>query len=77
MMIHDAFLSTASARLCGHQTVAILHDRHSGPLDRLGPMPREALKALQAYGMDDDDIGRYYGVSAASVRRLKRVLTAG
>lgn len=42
----------------------------------LGPMPVAALEAMQGYGLDDGEIGRYYGVTPATVRRLRRVLTA-
>jgi hypothetical protein len=37
-------------------------------------MPRRALAALHDYGLDDDEIARYLGLSCASVRRLCRTL---
>lgn len=77
MMIHDAISGASGLHRRGAHAVAILHDRPKGLMDKFGPMPGEALVAMRGYGLDDDDIGRYYGVSASSVRRLRRVLKTG
>lgn len=40
--------------------------------DRLGPYPGEALTAMVAYGLNDVEIGRYYGIASEAVLRLRR-----
>lgn len=37
----------------------------------LGPMPRASLSAMVDYGLSDAEIGRYYGLPAATVTRLR------
>jgi len=41
---------------------------------KLGPVPAEALRAMEAYGLDDAEIGQYFGVTPSSIERLKRQL---
>jgi len=38
----------------------------------LGPRPREALGALLDYGLNDADIGRYFGLAQDTVAALRR-----
>ncbi len=41
---------------------------------KLGPMPAASLRAMVGYGLNEAEIGRYFGVTPSSVRRLKRSL---
>jgi hypothetical protein len=41
---------------------------------KLGAAPGLALQALVGYGLGEDDIARYLGMTPSSVRRLQRVL---
>jgi hypothetical protein len=41
---------------------------------KLGTAPDLALQALVGYGLDEDDIARYLGMTPSTVRRLQRVL---
>jgi hypothetical protein len=40
---------------------------------KLGAAPDLAFHALVGYGLGEDDIARYLGVTPSSVRRLQRV----
>jgi len=37
----------------------------------LGQMPRASLSAMVDYGLSDTEIGRYYGLSSATITRLR------
>ncbi|MGI1664006.1 hypothetical protein ACRDNQ_17340 [Palleronia sp. KMU-117] len=52
------------------------HAHHAYILQRIGPMPRRTLAALEDYGLDDVEIARYLGLSGASLGRLRRTLGA-
>lgn len=41
---------------------------------KLGPLPRLSLCAMIDYGLDDQELGHYFHVTASSVRRLRTVL---
>lgn len=41
---------------------------------KLGRIPDRALRAMDDYGLDDCEIGRYFDVTPSSVRRLRRAL---
>ena len=41
---------------------------------KLGPAPVESLEALYGYGLSDREVGRYFGITPSSVRRLNRTL---
>lgn len=43
-------------------------------VSKLGRVPDLALRALDDYGLTDQDIGRYFAVTPSSVRRLRRAL---
>ena len=45
--------------------------RPGSPLDKLGDDPGAALHALRDYGLNDHEIGQYYGYTPATVRRLR------
>lgn len=40
-------------------------------LERLGPRPSGSLRAMVDYGLNDDEIGRYYGITPRIVERLR------
>ncbi|WP_306152702.1 helix-turn-helix domain-containing protein [Roseovarius sp. MMSF_3281] len=48
--------------------------RHVRITEKLGPCPGEALRAMAAYGMNDREIARYYGLTRSTVKRLRRAL---
>ena len=48
--------------------------QHRRILERFGPEPDLSLRSMTGYGLNDVEIGKYYGISSASVRRLKSVL---
>jgi hypothetical protein len=48
--------------------------QHRMILGKIGPMPRLALTALHDYGLDDEEIARYLGMTCSSLRRLERTL---
>ena len=50
--------------------------QHKLILSKLGPMPGRTLGAMDGYGLNDREIGVYFGVSSASVRRLRKALCA-
>ena len=41
---------------------------------KLGPTPAASLEALYGYGLSDREVGRYYGITPSSIRRLSRTL---
>jgi hypothetical protein len=47
---------------------------HRRICDKLGPEPDQSLRAMTGYGLSDEEIAKYYGISYASLRRLKSVL---
>ena len=47
--------------------------RPGSPYDKLGDEPGAALHALRDYGLNDHEIGRYYGYTPATVRRLRHL----
>lgn len=49
-------------------------EQHRMILRKIGPMPRRALAALHEYGLEDEEIARYLGMTCASLRRLERTL---
>ena len=49
-------------------------EKHRRVLEKLGPEPDQSLRAMTGYGLSDEEIAKYYGISYASVRRLKSVL---
>lgn len=49
-------------------------EKHRRILEKLGPEPHQSLRAMTDYGLSDEEIAKYYGISYASVRRLKSVL---
>ncbi|GAA0285013.1 antitoxin Xre-like helix-turn-helix domain-containing protein [Rhodovulum strictum] len=49
-------------------------DDHELILGKLGPVPGEALRAMSGYGLSDQEMARYFGVTPSSLRRLKRSL---
>jgi hypothetical protein len=52
-------------------------EQHRIILTKIGPMPRRALAALHEYGLDDEEIARYLGLTCSSLRRLERTLGVG
>lgn len=42
---------------------------------KLGPMPAASLRAMRDYGLGDEEIARYYGMTPASVARCRRLLS--
>ncbi len=46
--------------------------QHKLILDKLGRLPDLSLRAMQDYGLSDQEIGRYFEVTPSSVRRLRR-----
>jgi hypothetical protein len=48
--------------------------RHDRIIKKLGPFPGDALSAMAGYGMNDQEIARYYGVTKSTVKRLRRIL---
>lgn len=52
-------------------------EQHRRILERLGPEPDNSLRSMTGYGLSDEEIARYYGITSASVRRLKCVLAVG
>ncbi len=40
-------------------------------LDALGPVPSSALAAMVDYGLNDTEIGRYYGLPSEAVAALR------
>ena len=47
-------------------------NRHGLITGKLGPAPGESLRAMMAYGLTESEIGRYFGVTPSTIRRLKR-----
>ena len=47
---------------------------HAKILNKFGPLPGEALRAMSGYGMNDTEIARYFGVTRSTVKRLRRTL---
>lgn len=41
---------------------------------KLGGLPDKSLDAMTDYGLNDQEIGRYFRVTTSSVRRLRRAL---
>ena len=39
--------------------------------EMLGQMPRASLSAMVDYGLSDTEIGKYYGLSSATITRLR------
>mgnify|MGYP001554648100 CR=1 FL=1 len=48
--------------------------QHRRILERLGPEPDLSLRSMTGYGLSDVEIAKYYGITPASVRRLKSIL---
>ena len=48
--------------------------QHRLIFEKLGPVPDLALQAMEGYGLNDNEIGRYFRVTPATVGRLRRVL---
>jgi hypothetical protein len=65
---------TGEAKAAGRTITGSGQTHHAYILRKIGPMPRRALTALQDYGLDDDEIARYLGLSCASLGRLRRTL---
>lgn len=42
-----------------------------GVIEALGPMPTEALVAMVDYGLNDAEIGRYFGISETAITNLR------
>ena len=40
-------------------------------LEQLGPWPKKALHAMVDYGLNDEDISRYYAIPVATIRQLR------
>lgn len=40
-------------------------------LEQLGPWPKKALRAMVDYGLNDEEIGRYYAIPVAAIRQLR------
>ncbi|TGD60609.1 hypothetical protein EYC08_20440 [Tabrizicola sp. WMC-M-20] len=40
----------------------------------LGPMPRETLIAMMDYGMNDEEIGKYFNLKEGTVKILRHYL---
>jgi len=38
----------------------------------LGPMPRDSLRAMVDYGLNDAEIARHYGLSRTTIAKLRR-----
>lgn len=53
---------------------AVGREHHKLIRGKLGPMPDAALRAMVGYGLNEREIGRYFGVTPSSVRRLTRSL---
>lgn len=51
--------------------------RRFGVRAKLGPMPGASLQAMDDYGLNDIEIGHYYGLTPSTVRRLRRALSTG
>lgn len=49
-------------------------DDHDLIRAKLGPMPDAALRAMAGYGLSEQEVARYFGVTPSSLRRLKRSL---
>ncbi|HDR29805.1 hypothetical protein [Rhodovulum sp.] len=49
-------------------------DDHALILGKLGPMPDATLRAMTGYGLSDQEMARYFGMTPSSLRRLKRSL---
>ena len=49
-------------------------EKHRRIFDKLGPEPDQSLRSMTGYGLSDEEIAKYYGITCASVRRLKGVL---
>jgi hypothetical protein len=47
---------------------------HRKIINKFGPLPGDALRAMAGYGMNDGEIARYYGVTRSTVKRLRRTL---
>ena len=58
----------------GGRVTATGIEQHRIILTKIGPMPRRALAALHDYGLEDEEIARYLGMTCASLRRLERTL---
>lgn len=39
--------------------------------ERMGPDPAESLLAMVDYGLNDDEIGRYYGITSTTIRHFR------
>ena len=48
--------------------------QHRLILEKLGPMPQASLAAMAGYGLSEQEIGHYFGITPCSITRLKRVL---
>ncbi|MEI4196847.1 hypothetical protein [Roseovarius sp. E0-M6] len=46
-------------------------EEEDGIAEMLGDMPRASLSAMVDYGLSDSEIGKYYGLSSATIRRLR------
>lgn len=57
-----------------HRPCAAGRDQHRLIEGKLGPSPEAALRAMVGYGLNEREIGRYFGVTPSSIRRLKRSL---
>ncbi|TCO73034.1 antitoxin Xre-like helix-turn-helix domain-containing protein [Rhodovulum euryhalinum] len=66
-------MSTIRDKRPGQMCRACLDD-HELILGKLGPMPDAALRAMAGYGLSDQEMARYFGVTPSSLRRLKRSL---
>lgn len=40
-------------------------------LEQLGPYPAASLRAMVDYGLNDDEIGRYYAITSKTIKRLR------
>ncbi len=60
----------------GNQSVSNLSKstsvQHRLILKKLGHLPKRSLEAMGDNGLSDDDIGRYFQITPALVRRLRR-----
>lgn len=45
-------------------------------MSKLGPMPDASLRAMTEYGLSDQEIGTYFGLTPSTIRRLRRTLAA-
>ena len=67
-MAHDGLIDCLERPMTCHCTVI---GKAVPVLTKLGPMPRHSLAAMVDYGLNDQEIARYYSMTSSAITRLR------